>query len=167
MSGTDVGSLFERDVNSYFESNGPQNGDDGQQRSELKAGESLGKNESGLPTSLPIAVVPWKKIVGMDKGSGLRPFLVTTANLDSAVSAADWAPRRIEAEELWLVKATDREDAISRVSDFLKPKIACVDAFDTAVLRALARAAEGLRSVDEDAAIMIATPWCAEVAFAQ
>jgi len=97
-------------------------------------------------------------------GKELRPFIVTTASLESAVSALDWGDPRIEAEEIWLVEATDREDAISRMWDFLKPEIACVNAFDVAEMRALACAAENHCSSAKRPIVKIATPWSAEVA---
>jgi hypothetical protein len=112
-----------------------------------------------------IVNVNWRDLAIEDQ-HGLRPFIVTTADGENALYALDWKEGRIEAEELWLVQATDREDAIHRVWPFLKAKVLCVDAFDASELRALARAAEMLPLSGERPLIKILTPWCAEVALA-
>lgn len=158
--------LFEEDVKRQTTLNGPRSGDNEQKRSPSTAGESLAKDRSELPTSRSVATVPWKEVAPPGQGTGLRPFVVTTANLESAVSASDWGQRRIEAEEIWFVRATDREDAIYRIWDLLKPAMACVDAFDVVEMRALACRAEELCPSDETHIVKVATPWCAEVAFA-
>jgi hypothetical protein len=110
-----------------------------------------------------IADANWNDLVIEDQKEP-RPFIVTTADGENALYALDWKEGRIEAEELWLVQATDREDAINRVWPFLKPKVLCVDAFDASELRALARAAETLPLSEEHPLVKILTPWCAAVA---
>jgi hypothetical protein len=112
-----------------------------------------------------IANANWNDLI-VDDQKEPRPFIVTTADGENALYALDWKEGRIEAEELWLVQATDREDAIHRVWPFLKPKVLCVDAFDASELRALARAAETLPLSEEKPLVKILTPWCAAVALA-
>jgi hypothetical protein len=157
--------LFEGDVNNE-NSNRPQSADNEQDKSQGASEESLAKNLRERPTSSSVPTVPWSE-VAPGHGNGLRPFIVTTANLESAVSASDYGQPRIEAEEIWLVRATGREDAISVIWKFLKANIASVDAFDVAEMHALARAAQKLCSSEENSVVKIATPWCAEVAFAE
>lgn len=153
-------------MNIDSDSNGPKSGDNQQDESQPTAREALAKNRSKAPASRSVLTVPWREVVPASKEGGLRPFIVTTGDLKSAVSASDFGERRIEAEELWLVKATNRENAIYQIWDHLKPNIACVDAFDVSELRALARAAESISSAGEEAVTKISTPWCADVAFA-
>ena len=124
--------------------------------------DTQSKNDRTHATS--IAVAKWDELVTETQGEELRPFLVTTADAANALYALDWNERRIEAEELWLVRATTREDAINRVAPSLKPNVACINAFDASELRALARAADILSLSEEKPVVKILTPWCAEVA---
>jgi hypothetical protein len=153
-------------VNLNVNSNGPKSGNNEQNQSQRTGGESLAKDRSELPTSSSVRTVLWSEVVPPGRGNGLRPFVVTTADVNTAVPASNWREPRIEAEEIWFIKATGREDAISRIWEFLKPNLACVDAFDVAEMRTLACAAEKL-FLSEEQPVKIITPWCAEVAFAQ
>jgi hypothetical protein len=124
------------------------------------------ENQSDPASSASITVATWDDLV-IENQQELRPFLVTTADTQSAINGMVWSENRIEAEELWIVHAVNREDAISRVGSSLKPNIVCVDAFDVPELHALARATETLLVSKEKSLVKILTPWCAEVAFGE
>lgn len=96
---------------------------------QLKAGQTAGRsrprNGQKDPYNSAIALENWFDLI-MEDADRLRPFIVTSAS-EGDLNGLGGNEGRLEG---WLVRASDREDAIHRIVPSLKPNVLCVDAFD-------------------------------------
>jgi hypothetical protein len=111
-----------------------------------------------------LTTIHWQTVAHEKQSdSRRRPFLIITADATTADGVFSWGERRLEAEELWFVFASDRDEAIAQVYELLDPNIAAVLALDVNDMRSLAGAMEE-NSLKAEFPVKVETPWCAAVA---